>query len=125
VLENQINLGGRLCRMVTECGAGTAVIRLYGEFDLTCEKAFEEELRSLLDSETSSVIVDLQELDFIDSTGLGALLSLDNLARQDGFEFTVVYGNGEVRRVLRETGLDGVLPLVDRSGVVPTPDSPV
>jgi anti-sigma B factor antagonist len=125
VLEDQINLAGGLCRMLTERDLGGAVIRLYGEFDLSCEQPFEQELGHVLDSETSSLIVDLRGLEFIDSTGLRVLLSLDNLARQDGFDFTVFGGNGVVSRVLKETGLDGVLPIVEPPGVGSAADSPI
>jgi anti-sigma B factor antagonist len=125
VLKYNIDLGGRLCRMQSEYSNDTALIRLYGEFDLSCEQPFQTELRRILAGEVATVIVDLRGLDFIDSTGLRMLLSLDNLAREDGFDFTVFSGNGAVRRVLRETGLDGVLPLIDPSGVVPATDAPV
>ena len=112
--------------MVTEQAAGKSVVRLYGEFDLSCVQAFQEELRRIVDGETSTLIVDLRELEFIDSTGLRALLSLHNLARGDGFDFTVFCGDGTVRRVLRETGLDGVLPLVEPSGAAaPASDPPI
>ena len=45
--------------------------------------------------------------------------------REAAFDFTVLCGNGQVRRVLRESGLDGVLAVVDPSGAVPASDSPV
>jgi anti-anti-sigma factor len=122
VLDYNLN---RLCRMQTERSFDTALIRLYGEFDLSCERPFQEELGRVLDGETSTVIVDLRGLDFIDSTGLRMLVSLDNLARQDGLDFTVFCGNGLVRRVLRETGLDGVLPLIDPAGVLPATDTAI
>jgi anti-sigma B factor antagonist len=113
VLENNIHLGGRLCRMQAERSHDTTLIRLFGEFVLGGEEAFEEELRRVIDGETSTLIVDLRGLDFIDSTGLGMLLSLDNHARQDGFDFTVFCGNDSVRAMLRQTGLDGLLRVVD------------
>jgi anti-sigma B factor antagonist len=116
---------GRICQMEARRQLDTTVIRLSGEFDLSCEDAFFEELGRTLDSQTSTLILDLQALQFIDSTGLRMLLSLDNLARTDGLDFTVFCRDGTVRRVLRETGLDGVLPLVDPSGFVPAADSPV
>jgi anti-anti-sigma factor len=95
------------------------VIHLSGEFDLSCTEAFFEELGRTLDSETSTLILDLQALRFIDSTGLRMLLSLDELAKSDGLDFTVFCREGAVRRVLSQTGLDGVLPIVDPSGFVP------
>jgi anti-sigma B factor antagonist len=113
----------RLCKMWSERQLDTAVIHLSGEFDLSCTDAFFEELGRALDSETSALVLDLQALQFIDSTGLRMLLSLDSRAKSDGFDFTVRCRDGTVRRVLRETGLDGVLPVVDPSSRVPATDS--
>jgi anti-anti-sigma factor len=121
--QDETPLGAQICRLEAERRIDTAVIRLHGEFDISCEDAFFEEVGRTLDSETSSLIVDLRGLDFMDSTGLRVLLTLDNLARQDGFEFTVFCGNGIVSRILSETGLDDVLPVVDPSKVVPATDS--
>ena len=121
-MEQDVHLGA-LCRMRSERHLDTVMIHLYGEFDLECEEPFLEELGRTLDSDTSTLILDLQALEFMDSTGLRMLVSLDNLARSDGFDFTVFCGNGLVRRVLNQTGLDGVLSVVDRSGVVPATDS--
>jgi anti-anti-sigma factor len=111
--------------MRDERNLGTTIIRLAGEFDLASYERFQEELGRLLDSETDSLVLDLVGLEFIDSTGLRVLVQIDSLARRDGFDFTVLSGDGQVRQVLRASGLDGVLPLVDPSGIVPASDSPV
>ena len=42
-----------------------------------------------------------------------------------GIEYTVICGEGAVRHILMETGLDGVLPVVSPHGAVPRSDSPV
>ena len=113
------------CSMRSERSLDTTVIRLSGEFDLSCEDALWEELGQVLDSEISTLVLDLQGLEFIDSTGLRMLLSLNNLAQSDGFDFTVFCGKGMVMRVLYETGLDGILPVVNPAGVVPATDAPI
>lgn len=115
----------RHCSMRHEYHAGTTIVHLSGEFDLSSEDRFKEELGRVMDSETQSFVLDLRGLEFIDSTGLRLLVQLDALARQDGFDFSVLCGNGQVREVLRISGLDGVMPLIDPSGVVPPSDSPV
>jgi anti-sigma B factor antagonist len=113
------------CSLRIERHFDTATIWLTGEFDLACEQRFQQELAGALDSLVDTLILDLRGLQFIDSTGLRMLLQIDALARSDGFDFAVFCGGGAVRRVLKETGLDGVLPLVDPSGVVPASDSPI
>jgi anti-sigma B factor antagonist len=114
-----------LCSMRVERRLGTVVIWLTGEFDDSCEERFHEELGGALDNETEMLVMDLRGLEFIDSTGLRVLVHLNNVAKQDDFDFAVLCGDGRVREVLRETGLDGVLPLLDAWGTVPASDSPV
>ena len=70
-------------------------------------------------------MLDLRALTFIDSVGLLMLATLSRTTSENGLDFTVLCGEGHVRRVLRETGLDGVLRVVGPSGAVPASDSPV
>jgi anti-anti-sigma factor len=123
--ERETKRLSQLCSMRVERHFYTVMITLHGEFDCSCERPFREELGGALD-EAKALVLDLQALKFIDSPGLRMLLALDGTARDDGLDFTVrCDGSGGVRRVLRETGLDGVLPVVDDAGAVPASDSPV
>ena len=100
------------CSVSIERDADTAFIRLEGELDLTCEDNFRAEVVSRMTSwRPSTVIVDLRELAFIDSSGLRMLLGLDAAVRGEGFELTLVRADGQVRKVLRITRLDRLLPL--------------
>jgi anti-anti-sigma factor len=116
----------KYCSMRSERHLATTIVRLAGEFDLTCTELFEEELGRVMDRDTSIFILDLRGLEFIDSLGLATLVELDALARNDGVDFTILCGEGLVRQVLRETGLEGLLPIADPlGGLVPSSDSPV
>jgi anti-anti-sigma factor len=115
----------QLCSMRVEQRLDTVLIRLQGEFDLTCEVPFREELTFTLEADTKTVVLDLCALTFIDSVGLRMLVTLNRTTGEDGLDFTILCVEGHVRRILRETGLDGVLPVIDPSGAVPASDSPV
>jgi anti-anti-sigma factor len=115
----------QLCSMRVEQRLDTVLIRLHGEFDLTCEEPFLDELAPALDEHTTALVLDLCALTFIDSVGLRILVTLNKATSEDGLDFTVLCGEGHVRWVLRETGLDGVLRVVGPSGAVPASDSPV
>ena len=103
----------RFCSVSIECSAGAALIRLDGELDLTCEDGLCTEVAHIRASRPSSVIVDLGDVTFIDSPGLGMLVELDAAARQDGFELGLARADGQVRSSMRITGLDRLLPLVE------------
>ena len=115
-----------LCSLRVEQYGGTAMVTLYGELDLSCDGPFQEELDQVVSYETAHLVMDLRGLTFMDSTGLWMLIALDGSARNGGFELIVLCSsNGPVRQLLRETGLDGVLPVVDPMGRVPSSESPV
>jgi anti-anti-sigma factor len=115
----------QLCSMAIDWHLDTVLISLHGEFDLSCERPFHEELGCALDGQATALVVDLRALKFVDSQGLRMLVALHGTARDDDLGFTVLCGSGGVRNTLRETGLDGVLPVVDDAGAVPASDSPV
>jgi anti-anti-sigma factor len=110
--------------MRSEQQLATTIVRLAGEFDLACEEPFQEEFGLVLDGNVETLVLDLRGLEFMDSTGLRILIQINALARSDGFNFSILC-SVPVRQVLKETGLDGVLPVIDaKTGVVPASDSP-
>jgi anti-sigma B factor antagonist len=103
----------RFCSVSIGCDADAALIRLEGEFDLSCEDGLRTEVAHITAWQPNSVILDLGDVTFIDSHGLRMLFELDAAARRDGFELTLLGAVGQVRRSLRITGLDLLLPLVE------------
>lgn len=93
-------------------GEGThRVVHLTGECDLASAPQLRETLRPLAPPDVTSLVLDLAELDFLDSTGLGVLLgSLRRLREQDG-ELKIAGARGQPRQLLAVTGLDRILPL--------------
>ena len=93
---------------------GTALILVVGgELDLASSGELEREVRLALDSDAASVIVDLREVEFIDSTGLGVLVKAHQQAGEAGREFALVRGASQVQRLLSLTGLAERLTMAD------------
>ena len=80
------------------------VVTLAGEFDVYTVAAFRTELERVGQIDRS-VIVDLTEVTLLDSSGIGALVSLLNQARHDGGNVGVICPNQPLRRVFEITGL--------------------
>src|SRR4051812_21733105 len=94
---------------------GTVVVIASGEIDL----ASSPELRAALyhpDARADTVMLDLREVTFMDSSGLGVIVGQHKRAREEGFRFAVAFtGAAEVERILELSGLVTVLDIVDSS----------
>jgi anti-anti-sigma factor len=87
-------------------------MRLAGELDLSSTPVLEQRLREALDS-GRQLVVDLRNLDFMDSTGLTLLVRWARGAEQDGYELALVRGEPRVHRLFELTGLDAAFTFTD------------
>ncbi len=92
---------------------GATVVAVRGELDLASTPVLEEELARAAGSEGGLVILDLRELEFMDSTGLGLLVSTNKRAQESGRRFALVKGGPQVQRLLSLTGVGERLTIVD------------
>jgi anti-sigma B factor antagonist len=90
------------------------VVRVAGELDLATAPQLEEALLPGLRAGGSAVL-DLRELEFMDSTGVRVIVAAHLAAEEGGGELGVVRTapDSAVARVLEISGLDTVLHLVD------------
>ena len=58
-------------------------------------------------------MLDLSELEFIDSMGIHFVVTAHQAAQAEGREFTIVRGGPEVDRIFQLVGLGDVLPFED------------
>jgi anti-sigma B factor antagonist len=82
-----------------------SVLAISGELDLSSTPELEGHLAEAFRSDAKVVIVDLRQLEFIDSTGLSVLVKADQQAQAAGCEFGIVNGGAQVRRLLSLTGV--------------------
>lgn len=90
---------------------GFTVLRVRGEVDLSTAPQLREALTSLISEGHLAVVVDLSDTEFVDSTGLGALVTGLKRLRARGGEMRVVCTSPRVCKVFEITSLDRVLPL--------------
>lgn len=98
-------------QVTTRDDAGVTVIEVGGEIDAVTVVTLKDALERALPSATGAVVVDLRDVSFLDSTGLGVLVSAMKAARRGGVHFRLVSDTARVRRVFEITGLDTVVPL--------------
>jgi anti-sigma B factor antagonist len=91
-----------------EIGDAIVVIGLKGEVDLyTCPELKQELLRVINDGATT-IVVDLTETTFIDSTGLGVLIRGVERLKTEGGRLAVVCVDPNMVKVFEVTGLNRV-----------------
>jgi anti-sigma B factor antagonist len=84
---------------------GASVIRVFGELDLATSPGLEQELERLLAGDAPLIVVDLAELEFMDSTGLSVLVRAHQRAEESGQRLGVTNGSQQVERLLNLTGV--------------------
>lgn len=89
-------------------------LELVGEFDLDVVSDFTATLGDIEATGPRSVVVNLCGLDYMDSSGIAALLAAHGRARGGGARrFGVLSGDGPVRRVFEIVGLDTHAMVID------------
>lgn len=90
------------------------VLKVSGELDLASVETFLDHARAALASATPVLALDLGGLEFVDSTGLGALVRLHKEARGAGKAMELTRVPSHVSRILEVSGLSELF--ADRSG---------
>jgi len=89
-------------------------IRLEGEIDLAARPALDDALKTILSIDgTSDVGLDLDAVTFADSSAIAWLVAADRRIRGRGGHLTVVACSAPVRELLRLTGIEGRIAVVD------------
>ena len=88
-------------------------IELAGELDTSNADAVDQELELAEKAKVGRIVLDLNRLTFIDSTGLRVLLVAKRRSEKDGGRLRVRAGGEQVRRMMALTGIDVYLGLED------------
>jgi anti-sigma B factor antagonist len=92
---------------------GRTVIAVSGEIDVYTAPRLRETLLSLVDAGNYRLIVDMEGVEFLDSTGLGVLVGgLKRVRAHDGC-IDLVCTQGRILRIFRITGLSKVFNIYD------------
>lgn len=92
------------------------VLTLHGEADISSAPALRDGLTALIESGSKAVLVDLTDVAFLDSTGLGVLVSARNAAVEAGSALPIACDDGRILKLFKITGLEQVFdihPTVD------------
>lgn len=95
---------------VQELADGIAVLSLDGRLNMVTASRLRDVVNSTVENGFPRVVIDLSGVDFIDSSGLGALISGLKTARQAGGDLRITSPTEQVQLVLQLTNMERVLP---------------
>jgi len=84
---------------------GTATISLSGEVDVYTSPRVKQEIVDLLNQGVSRLVVDVSQVDYLDSTGLGVLIGGLKRAREHDGDLRLICDNPRILRIFEITGL--------------------
>lgn len=87
---------------------GWTVVAASGEIDVATAPVLRDRLTELVEAGSTRLIVDLEDVDFIDSTGLGVLVGAVRRTRADAGDLRLVCTNTRILKVFEATGLHEV-----------------
>ena len=98
---------------VRDLNGGIAVIQLVGRLNMASAVHLREAVTSIVDSGRTRVAIDMSGVDFLDSSGLGAIISALKTTRQAGGDLRIAAPTGQAKLVLQLTNLDRILTAYD------------
>lgn len=90
-----------------------SIVEVGGEIDVATAPRLREQLISLVNDERYQIVVDMAAVDFIDSTGLGVLISGLKRVKTRGGTFALSCTEPRILKVFEITGLLAVFPVHD------------
>jgi anti-anti-sigma factor len=96
--------------VVSSAGEGTTRLSVGGEVDIATVDSMRDALTEIMrNPRVHGVVVDFGEVTFLDSTGVGTLMTAYRLAEAGGIAFVMTNCGSQVSRVLEVMGVDKVL----------------
>lgn len=89
-----------------------SLIVLCGELDASSVPGFISDMRQVVE-QGKHVVMDVHLLDYVDSTGVGAILSTRNALREAGMRTCLIGCHGLLTKLLRVTGIERELRCLD------------
>ncbi|MBN2899234.1 MAG: STAS domain-containing protein [Clostridia bacterium] len=83
-------------------------ISLAGDVDIVSSVELKDNVNVLLDRDEKSIQINCEHLSYIDSTGLGVLISLLKRVKKNGNEIEITNAQPNISKLLKITGLDKI-----------------
>jgi anti-sigma B factor antagonist len=100
-------------RIEERSGGDFPVVAVAGEIDVATAPQLRECLHQVIAQGQSTVVLDLLDVTFLDSTALGVLVGALKRCRELGGELHIVVTDARIMKIFEITGLTKVFPIAD------------
>src|SRR5881628_680742 len=87
------------------------VLAVRGEIDVYTAPRLRQAIVDLVDAGSTSIVVDMEKVDFLDSTGLGVLVEGLKRVRTRGGDLSIVVTQDKILKIFEITGLNKAFPI--------------
>ena len=89
------------------------IIDVNGEMDLYNSYKLKELVIKMLEKNVKNFIINLEQVDYIDSSGIGALIYICSTMKKMNLKFAISNVHGSVKKVIELTKLMGYFPIAN------------
>ena len=89
------------------------IIDVNGEMDLYNTYKLKELVMKMLEKNVKNFIINLEQVDYIDSSGIGALIYICSTMKKMNLKFAISNVHGSVKKVIELTKLMGYFPIAN------------
>lgn len=89
------------------------IIDVKGDMDLYNAQELKEAVNKILAKRVSKIVINLEEVDYIDSSGIGALIHVFGETKKAGIRLKFSHVHGSVAKVIKLTKLMNYFPITD------------
>ncbi len=94
-------------------GSLAKVITVQGELDVYTSPKLKEAIAEAVEAQNTDLVIDLNDVRYIDSTGLGVLIGTLKKIRESGCRMLLVCNVSQILSVFSITGLSKILTICD------------
>lgn len=88
-----------------------SILNVSGEIDAYTAPQLKESFASIIEKENKEIIVDLEKVTYMDSTGLGVFIGALKSAKEKNSQLKLINIQDRVYRLFQITGLDDIMDL--------------
>jgi len=111
-MQDRDHCAGEIIKGVSHKGQAVVLV-LAGEIDMNCSVILRNRLRDLLRDNPPVLVVDMTEVEFMDSSGLGTLVEALRWSRRNGGQLKLVGLAESVRSIFEISRLETVFEIYD------------